>query len=269
MDIKNFFDNIHRELVFDVFFCFFKFPYPVSEVLTDVCCRGDRLCQGALTSSYIAALCLFDIETKMVDRIQRKGVTYSRYVDDITVSSKSRDHDFSFIENIIKEALSTKDLPINHAKTEVNILTSKPLVVHSLRVNTPNARLPTSEIKKIRASVRHLEAAAQEPNYITLPIYRTEYNKCMGRVNKLKRLGHSQHASLINRLRKIKAKTTRSDLLVALKMLQNILKTSPARRKHYFFRRQRAQARTLLTLLKKNKKYNKRAVILLHHLNKT
>lgn len=268
MDIKNFFDNIQRELVFDIFFDFFKYPYPVSEVLTDICCRGEKLCQGALTSSYIAALCLYESEAKMVNRVQRKGVIYTRYVDDITISSKSREYDFSLIESIIEKELMAKDLPVNAVKTEVSTLSSKPLLVHGLRVNTSNARLPTREIKKIRASVQHLEAAAKEPNYITLPSYRLEYNKCMGRVNKLKRVGHIQHSDLLKRLRKIKAKTSRSDLKVAIKMLKIIRSTSVARRQHYFFQRKCAQARTLLNLIKKNKKYGKRATLLIAYLKK-
>lgn len=266
MDIKDFFDNIQRELVFDVFFTFFKYPYPVSEFLTDICCRNDRLCQGALTSSYLAALCLFDVEAKMVTRIERKGVIYTRYVDDITISSKKRGYDFSYVENVIEEVLTSKDLPINKNKTDVINLTSKPLLVHGLRVNTSNARLPIAEVKRIRAAVQHLEQAAKEPNYINMPTYRAQFNKCLGRVNKLGRVGHIQHEALVRRLRKIRPKSSRSDLYVAIEMLKIIRRTSPARKLHFFYKKQCAQAKTLLQLIKRNKKYQYRATILLNYL---
>lgn len=268
MDIKDFFDNIQREVVFDVFFDFFKYPYPVSEVLTDICCRDDRLCQGALTSSYLAALCIFDVEARMVKRIEKKGVTYTRYVDDITISSKNRSYDFSYVEKVVEEVLMSKDLPVNKGKTSVVNLTSKPLLVHGLRVNTSNARLPIAEVKRIRAAVQHLEVASREPNYITLPTYREEFNKCMGRVNKLARVGHIQHSALVSRLKRIRPKSTRSDLYVAIQMLKIIRRTSQQRRQHYFFKKQCAQAKTLLTLIKKNNKYSRRAAILLNYLRK-
>jgi len=66
IDIKNFFDNVHSDLVLEIFRDFFKFDEEVSETLTNICCYNGRIPQGGLTSSYLASLALHDIEPKVV-----------------------------------------------------------------------------------------------------------------------------------------------------------------------------------------------------------
>ena len=77
IDIKNFFDNIHKDLVGDVFEGFLCIKSEAKEYMIDVCCAGEFIVQGALTSSYIASLCLYDIETQVYRRAKRKGLTYT------------------------------------------------------------------------------------------------------------------------------------------------------------------------------------------------
>lgn len=202
IDIKNFFDNIHSELVEEIFTEFFKYPSSVARILTDICCRNGTLCQGAPTSSYLATLSLFSVEPALVKKIEKKGLVYTRYVDDITVSSRVRNFDFSYIETIIEDTLTEKELPINHKKTIIASSSSESLLVHGLRVNTSTARFPADEIRKIRAAVHNLEIVAKEPNYIRSHYYRREFYKCQGRVNKLARVGHIQHKKLIEKLKK-------------------------------------------------------------------
>lgn len=222
IDVKNFFDNVHEHLVLNVFENFLKFPKPISEILTNICCRNGSLCQGAPTSSYIATLCLFDIEAKLVEKIERKGLVYTRYVDDITVSSKNRNYDFSYVSKLLCDALSEKELPVNHDKTVTSTSTSEALIVHGLRVNTSTARYPADEVRKIRAAVKNLEIVAREPNYIRSIHYGREFYKCQGRVNKLARVGHSQHSNFMKRLDCIRPMPSLIDISIAEKIIDRI-----------------------------------------------
>ena len=88
IDIKDFFDNVHEVHVKEVFKDFLKYSDDVSSVLADICCMNSHLVQGALTSSYIASLVLFDIEGDLVKKLERKNLVYTRLVDDMNVSSK-------------------------------------------------------------------------------------------------------------------------------------------------------------------------------------
>lgn len=238
LDISSFFDNISCELARSVFRDALHFPDDVSQALTDVCTHGGRLPQGALTSSYIAMLCLWDKEAAVVARLTRKRLVYTRLVDDITVSSKESDYDFSFASGIITEMLHSKDLPVNHEKAEVIRSSSKPILVHGLRVNYKEPRLPSIEVGRIRAAVHTVEGLAREENYRTSFSYRRDWARCMGRVTKLKRIGHHQHRVLARRLKKIKPLPSLHDIRRAQKLLTRLQKDWKTKRHTYgYFKR--------------------------------
>lgn len=212
VDIKSFFDNIHRDIVVDIFKKVFKYKGDALNYLVDICCYDDRIVQGALTSSYIASLCLFDIEYDVFRRAERKGLIYTRLVDDITVSSKIVDFNMEQILEHIKNMLLLKDLPINEAKTRVHNISTESLTVHGLRVSFPTPRLPASEVGRIRASIYNLEQLSTKNNSLTSVAYRMQYNRCVGRVNKLDRLGHNKKDDFKKRLKKIRPKASKRDL---------------------------------------------------------
>lgn len=203
VDVKDFFNNIHQEKVFDIFSKFLQYPAEVSEALADVCCRDGNVVQGALTSSYIASLCLYQVEGDIVKRLSHKGLVYTRLVDDITISSKTYLYDFDHTLGQVRRMLEDSDLPINLEKTKIQYASTQPLLVHGLRVDFPEPRLPPDEPKRIRAAVKNLELLAATPGYRASRSYRKDFNRCMGRVNKLQRVKHSQHQYLVARLQKI------------------------------------------------------------------
>lgn len=224
LDIKDFFDNIHRDQVFRIFKEFLHYSDSVSEALTDICCKGNAIVQGALTSSYLATLCLFREEGNLVKRLAYKGLIYTRLVDDITISSKISNFDFTYALDLTAEMLHHADLPLNTKKTKTQFASMKPLMVHGLRVDFREPRLPPEEPRKIRAAVKNLELLAATPGYRASRAYRKDFNRCMGRVNKLRRVGHSQHAQLMGRLRKILPLPSHADILRAEQIIERLRK---------------------------------------------
>lgn len=212
VDISNFFDNIHRDHVFSIFSEFLKFPDSVSDYLTDICCYEDFLVQGALTSSYIATLCFWNHEGDVVKRLARKGLTYTRLVDDITVSSSKFDFNFDYAEHHIKMMLIDYDLPVNDSKKIILRDGIDPLHVHGLRVNYPSPRLPSGEVRRIRAAVHNVVKMSKVNNYRTSQSYRLMHDRCVGRVNKLKRVGHNKHSEFICQLMDVIPLPSRRDV---------------------------------------------------------
>ncbi|MBI6512148.1 RNA-directed DNA polymerase [Proteus sp. PR00174] len=204
IDINNFFDNIHKDIVTDIFSNVLKIEGCALELITDLCCKGNFIVQGALTSSYIASLCLHDLEADIIKRAERKNLVYTRLVDDITVSSKLSNFDFSQIKSHIENMLANKDLPVNKNKSKILKESIQPLVVHGLRVDFEQPRIPSDEVKKIRASLHNLCNLAKKNNMRTSSTYRKEYNRCLGRINRLGRLNHNKHSSFIKIIEKIK-----------------------------------------------------------------
>jgi len=204
LDITDFFENIHRELVSQLFKDFFHFDSEVVSFLTEVCCYDQRVVQGALTSSYIATLCFWDVEHKIVQKLQRRDLVYTRLVDDITISSKFKGYDFSNAESHVKNMLLEKDFPLNTEKRKVMRVGSGPFQVHGLIVDFSTPRLPPTEISKIKASVYNLVKSASVNNYRTTLTFRDQYFRCLGRVNRLARVNHNKHAPLLMKLKCIK-----------------------------------------------------------------
>lgn len=236
VDIKNFFDNIHRDIVYSIFSKVLKFKGEALEYLTDICCYDDTIVQGALTSSYIASLCLFDVESDIVNRAERKKLVYTRLVDDITVSSKLVNYNMNQILDHIKDMLAGKDLPINEDKTQVHNISTESLKVHGLRISFNEPRLPSDEVGRIRASVHNLEKLAKKNNSITSVAYRIEYNRCVGRVNKLGRLNHNKYKVLSLRLKDIQPKAAKRDIVKidrAIKFLENSYKGGNSKKDYY------------------------------------
>jgi RNA-directed DNA polymerase len=252
MDISNFFDNIHEIHVKNVFLNLLKFPEDVSNTLTSLCCLQGNVVQGALTSSYIASAVLFDVEAQVVRRLHFKKLTYTRLVDDITVSSQKFNYEFTFAQNLIVEMLQSKDLPLNLSKTTISTCSSEELIVHGLRVNYKEPRLPSSEVSRIRASVKHLELLAQDSIYRVSRDYRKSYDRCLGRVNKLGRLGHKQHIILLKRILRIKPLPSKKDIGLAIHFIQKLEGWHPTKAGEYWYYRLFNKAHSELNVLQRS-----------------
>ncbi|WP_104658013.1 reverse transcriptase family protein [Ralstonia insidiosa] len=254
LDIRDFFDNIHRDRVFGIFFKFLKYSEDVSNVLADICCKGGAIAQGALTSSYIATLCLHETEGDLVRRLRYKNLTYTRFVDDITISSRVANYDFKYALGLTESMLSEAGLPINGQKTKIQYTSMKPLIVHGLRVDFDQPRLPPEEPRKIRAAVKNLELLAAGPGYRASHAYRKDFNRCMGRVNKLGRVGHSQHSILLNRLRKILPLPSHMDIERVERLIARLEKdvAKPNYSETYWFRKRYYAASERIGILKRS-----------------
>ena len=88
-DVEDFFPSISAAIVGDIWRYFFHFPADVAHTLTLLTTRRGELPQGARTSSYLANLVFWAIEPQVVQKLREMGFSYSRYVDDITISSKT------------------------------------------------------------------------------------------------------------------------------------------------------------------------------------
>ncbi len=252
VDVKDFFDNIHKDLVSDIFSNFMKFDPEVSGLLSEICCFKSHVVQGALTSSYLASLCLYDVEGIVVERLMRKGLVYTRLVDDITVSSKNSNYDFSYALEIIKSMLTSKDLPLNLSKTKTYHISSSPLTVHGLRVSFSTPRLPSGEVARIRAAVKNIEHLASERGYRTTHAYRHDFNRCMGRVNKLVRVGHDRYSSLLARLKKVFPLPSKKDIERANAMLERLARDCSTKRSTYWYAKRYFKLQERLIVLKRS-----------------
>ncbi|EPF5500172.1 reverse transcriptase domain-containing protein [Yersinia enterocolitica] len=211
--------------------------------------------QGALTSSYLASLCLFESEGDLVKKLERKNLVYTRFVDDITISTRATNYDFGYALQLVKDMLINNELPINENKTKVSYSSTESLTVHGLRISFKEPRLPSEEIRRIRAAVKNLELLAIEGRYRHSHSYRHDYNRCMGRVNKLKRINHIKFESLLARLSRIDPLPSPRDRVRVKKIIERLIADNISKKDTYWYWKRFNLAHQRLNILKKSYPY--------------
>lgn len=86
-DVENFFPSVKAGLVADIWENFFHFSKDASLLLTQLTTKDGAIPQGTSTSSYLANLALWRHEPGVQVKLANMGIVYSRYVDDIAMSS--------------------------------------------------------------------------------------------------------------------------------------------------------------------------------------
>lgn len=136
LDIKNFFPSISHKHICNLWRYFFNFSEEVSKLLTNIITLNDKFIQGSPLSSDIANLLFYDNEYKLVKYFEEIDLIYSRYVDDINISSKEKISN-NLKTTIIKQIdamLKSKGLNLNHKKTKI-LNDSNQMLVTGLVVN--------------------------------------------------------------------------------------------------------------------------------------
>ncbi|WP_227724695.1 reverse transcriptase family protein [Yersinia proxima] len=202
LDIKSFYDNIKRDKVYNIYKYFFRFTDPVCEILTILTTYKNKVPQGACTSSYLANLVFYNSEYQVVSALRCKGITYTRLLDDVTLSSKKILSETT-ISNSIKSVISmfTKHgLKQNKKKMKIESIQNKKdgFQVTGLWVGHAEPKTRRDERRYIRLMVYVCEK--EYLNSMSTESYHELWNKTSGLVAKLNRLNQSNYKSLRERL---------------------------------------------------------------------
>lgn len=200
-DIGNFFPSVTDEKVFEIWRFFFRFSEPVARLLTKLTTKDGVLPQGASTSPQLANLVFWREEPVLQAKLANEGIVYSRFVDDVAVSSKT------FISNEKKKELvgaiymlmRRNGLKPKRVKHELMTRRDR-MTVTKLTVNQ-KAGLSKKVRSKIRAAVHRLEVAATPESSI-----HNEFDSVLGKVNHMARFHPGEARLLKTRLQKIAAK---------------------------------------------------------------
>lgn len=202
-DITNFFPSVSRNVVYKVWSNFFKFSHEVSECLTQLVTYKGFLVQGSKVSGYLCNLIFWKKEQLLVESLHKQGIVYSRYVDDITVSSSDKltNEQKTRVIGEIYKMLHSLGVKPNRKKHRI-MLKGNSQKVHRVNVVSNNPTFNKNERNIIRAAVHECEI--KFPSSKNLTDYVKLFNSTMGRVKKLKRLHKSEADKLLLRLETIK-----------------------------------------------------------------
>lgn len=195
-DVKGFFGAVSVELVFDIWRNFFNFPKAVAEVLTSLTVKDEALPQGAIPSSYLANLALWRDEPLLQAKMEAAGIVYSRYVDDIAMSSKNAlsTRSKTALISEVYGMLRRNGLSAKREKHEIFPAT-RPMIITKLIGNT-KASLTPEKRSNARAAVHHAERLATMPG-VKADVALDALNKAANRVGHLGRF----HPNLAEPLR--------------------------------------------------------------------
>ncbi len=116
LDIYRFFDSISYSAVKEKAFPSNKYSEQIRVLLSMLCYRGEVLPQGAPTSPIISNIIMRDFDTELGAWCKDRGITYTRYCDDMTFSGA---FDASEILHYVSEKLKQNGFILNGKKTHL------------------------------------------------------------------------------------------------------------------------------------------------------
>lgn len=119
MDLKDFFDTITKEKVYDSLINN-NVSENRAEYIAEICTLNGSTPQGAPTSPYLSNIVFKPIDRKIQSLCSEHNCVYTRYADDITLSSKDKDNGFDtlqIIKNSVVSIIQKNGFKVNSKKT--------------------------------------------------------------------------------------------------------------------------------------------------------
>lgn len=203
MDIKNFFPSISSQVVMRVWKEFFHFGHDVSETLVGLTTLNGVVPQGGVTSPGISNLVFFKDEPLVVRKLKSLGFNYTRYVDDIVVSSGDlvSDQQKSAAISLVYGMLYRNGFRPKRSKHE-SFHSGQRMMVTKLVANKKPS-LPAEERSRIRGAVHSLELMVVNPEMQSEA--KASLPSIAGRVSKLKRFHPAEGDALSKRVGIVRA----------------------------------------------------------------
>ncbi len=184
VDISNFYPSLKSEVIFDIWETVSSTFLNRLQTATRLTTFNGALPQGAPTSPGLANLAFWDTEPAVVDGLQRNGFRYTRYVDDVTVSS-TRFTSMQELSPIFEDVFGMfrgKGVKPNRKKTSIST-SGHSMLVHNLNINADVPTIPRTERSRIRAAVR--ECQMSYPEHKHSEKYKKLWMSTLGRVSYL------------------------------------------------------------------------------------
>ncbi len=153
IDLEDFFDNIPSRKIYTLFHSL-GYNSLVSNALTRVCSHKGSLPQGAPSSPKIANLILTKLDYRIQGYAGGKGIVFTRYADDLTLSTQS-------LKKIVKAKkflctiIPTEDLKVNYRKVVINGPRAKKSVT-GLILSIDNVGIGREKYREIKSKIHHL-----------------------------------------------------------------------------------------------------------------
>ena len=153
LDLEDFFPSITANKVFGIFNSI-GYSKKISSILTNLCVFRGKLPQGAPTSPKLANLVSAKLDARIHGYAGPKGIVYTRYADDITLSAQSLQK-LEKAKHFIGTIIADEDLIVNRAKTKL-CGTKRQKKITGLVVSQFGVGIGREKLREIRVKIHHL-----------------------------------------------------------------------------------------------------------------
>lgn len=201
-DIEKFFDNITDTQVYAIWHDFFRFAAEPAALLTALTTREGRVFQGTPTSSYLANLAFWSSEGKVVAKLADRGIRYSRYVDDVTISHETTmsPEDKTWAIAQIYGMFGASGFEPERSKHSVQPAHRR-ISVMGINVNQ-HPTISVAERAKLRSEVHRLEELVDRSEAGLE--FRGALEKASGKIGRMSRFHPDEAAALRQRVRSMR-----------------------------------------------------------------
>jgi RNA-directed DNA polymerase len=156
VDLKDFFPTINFPRVFGFFRTCFGFEDKVAGDLARLTTHANHLCQGFPTSPDIANFIAWKIDRRVMAMAEKRGVTYTRYADDLTFGSPEGGK--ATAQNIlraVRNIVETEGFTVNESKIAIMRMGRRKKVTGLVIGDNGTVNLPRKTRRLLRAAVHH------------------------------------------------------------------------------------------------------------------
>ncbi|MBU9714108.1 reverse transcriptase domain-containing protein [Evansella tamaricis] len=165
LDLEEFFSSIIFPRVRAMFMTYFKFNNEVATTLANICCdNNNKLPQGAATSPIVSNIIAYKLDKQLSRLARTNGCIYSRYADDITLSTNNKKFRFEIfngndgvkeVGEKVKQIIQSNGFKINSSKTRI-CENSKAQYVTGVKVNS-KLNVNRTYVRRIRSILHTIE----------------------------------------------------------------------------------------------------------------
>lgn len=206
IDLENFFPNISYSRILGVFHSF-GFPESVVVALSKITTLENKLPMGAPTSPMLSNIVARRLDKRFSLLGKKIGFNYTRYADDIAISSdkKGIDKSLPFFEKIISE----EGFRIN--KTKLNVLRNSNCQTITGVIVNRKVNINKSDFKRLRAVLHNCRTKGvelqrlnwQREEKVIIPANEQFKNILLGHINFVNMINPSKGAKLMAEFRLI------------------------------------------------------------------
>jgi len=161
MDLVDFFTNVSQKQIFNIFKSV-GYNSTIAVILSNICTYNEVLPQGSPCSPKLANLVSWKLDVRIQGFVGKRGITYTRYADDLSISGL---HPLKVIQVIpmIKKIVEDENFKINSEKTRI-AGSSRAKIVTGLVLSNDTFGIGKQKYKILRSKIHHLVLPINQSN---------------------------------------------------------------------------------------------------------